>query len=899
MSLKYTEVTHESMLTDWNNRILSNEQYKNLSRASIYSYFQELFAGVMDIENYYIQRTAEENYLDTAKLDSSVIKLSHNLGYQPKRAIPAVANIAMVLNGPLPSNLKAGDVIWLNNVKNTFSFNGMNFILDACYSYTLTESDISSGTSSSWSKKIQFAVNGYETQREGYIALDGRIDASSSSNLFPIGVIQGTRVDVEIDPIINSSQVGRAYQFYDIDDISFSNYYGKRDPFANVNGDYNKRYGVCKVGIGKNIDEAFLDENLYEIEDEAVELNTSRDPLTDRKEWNVVCIKSNWDKTARLYFGNGIDSSCGMTSMDSKLFVQYLKTDGSNANYPDAVDSELRSMDKIYASGSGRMINLSNNVSFVFTGPIHGGQDFESKESMKINSKLYFASTGKLITLPDFKSYLNTITDPIIVKHATAFGENQMEENDSEYDSRLNNLVLYSVVSDVYREKDGVVRPINVFDESEDLSGTSLYYDYGTYIDHLFDYVGFMLQPKKYAVSQYSDRSTFGQWCAQIRKSAEDRMLLNTKLLSVPPLFHYYDVVGDILVDRHVDLATFSAELERDLYGWLAKNTTFKSPIYKSDIVKQILSNSGAMRANIDIKVSDWIKGDSKTYRFSPNTVSANVNILVLPRMDIRGNDMSSVFQNMKGHDFTLAVQDNLTEDTQFRIEEISYDLEHVYLSLNKNPTVKSGFYTDVIVESDSFYTKRNLTNLDELMLGDIERWILDKATVTTSDQRPITLPYKISFESELPEHLKEDYNKLKEALAVYAMLPSLNLPASIKNELMSRIMVQLRQQSAIENAVEFYSEKIIREETISRTGANTTDITLNLSEESFYYMLRDNISEDWLTVEDAKKSFRYVYPALKVIFDDNILDDNNNIVNFSSERDMPIVRLMLRYRYA
>ena len=85
MSLDYTKITHESLLAEWNNRVLADERYKNLSHASIYSFFQEFLAGTMDLVNYYIQRTAEENYLDTAKLDSSVIKLGHNLGYQPRR----------------------------------------------------------------------------------------------------------------------------------------------------------------------------------------------------------------------------------------------------------------------------------------------------------------------------------------------------------------------------------------------------------------------------------------------------------------------------------------------------------------------------------------------------------------------------------------------------------------------------------------------------------------------------------------------------------------------------------------------------------------------------------------------------------------------------------------------
>ena len=107
MSLEYTNISHESLLADWNNRVLADERYKNLSKASIYSYLQEFIAGVLDLTNFYIQRTAEENYLDTAKLDSSSIKLSHNLGYQPKRAIPATGNVTLELRGPLPANLKA------------------------------------------------------------------------------------------------------------------------------------------------------------------------------------------------------------------------------------------------------------------------------------------------------------------------------------------------------------------------------------------------------------------------------------------------------------------------------------------------------------------------------------------------------------------------------------------------------------------------------------------------------------------------------------------------------------------------------------------------------------------------------------------------------------------------
>ena len=94
-------------------------------------------------------------------------------------------------------------------------------------------------------------------------------------------------------------------------------------------------------------------------------------------------------------------------------------------------------------------------------------------------------------------------------------------------------------------------------------------------------------------------------------------------------------------------------------------------------------------------------------------------------------------------------------------------------------------------------------------------------------------------------------------------------------------------------------ARKVIREETFKRVGANSFNINENLSEESFYFMLRDAVLNGNVSYETAKRNFSYVYPALKQIFDDNILDDNNNIVNYTSDRDIPVVRLRFRYVYA
>lgn len=854
MSMDYTKLSHESILEEWNNRILADEKYKNLSQASIYSFFQEMFSGVMDMTNYYIQRTAEESYLDTAKLDSSIIKLAKNLGYQPKRPIPARGNISIELKGPLPDTVNEGDTIWFNNEDLKLTFNGHDFMLDACYSYTLTGDDIRDGRgNSSWRKKILYAVDGYATQKEGYLTLSGKVSAAAASKMRHISVVQGSRVVKILDPITYSSKIGKQYQFYDIDDLKFSNWYGVRDPFAFKNAEYSKEYGITKVGIGRDQKSAF--ENLFEIEDEALEL-CPKFKTSKGEQLKVVCIRSNYDKTVRLYFGNGIDSCPGLTSVDDNLYVQYFQTDGSDANYPNAVGSVLNPQGKIYASRAGSVTNISNNVSFMFESAVHGGTDFESRDRIKRNSKIYFASSSKLISLPDFMSYLLTITDPINVKHAIAYGENQLEDITGEHDASRTNLVLYTIFSDIYREANGLYRPVNIFDENEDISNSCLYIDYSTYMQHLFDFVSFLIYPKGTTEDQYNDRSTFGEWAKQIRSDAASRMLLNTKLISLPPLFHYYDVVGDIQVDRHVDMSRFKDELENSLYKWLAENTTFKSQIFKSDIYNKILENRGAKRANIDIKVSELIKGTVKTYRFEPGSVETNKNILILPQQDIRGTAMEDVFYGMEGRDIALQVIDGTSKMYNYRIQEISIDPDNVYLSLSGNPSVSDGYYTDITFEEDSFFTKRRISDTSEGMVKTILDWIDGRDIVKYTEDRPISLPYTIEVDPRGSENSSRG-----------------NGPSS--------------------------TTRTIREELFKRIGANNTSYLENLSEESFYFAVRDAINSKRMTFQTAKTNFQYVYPALKQIFDDNILDDNNNIVNFTSDRDIPVLRFRFRYTYA
>ncbi len=873
--LDYTKVSHTSLLEDWNNRVLSDPRYKNLSHASIYSYLQEFIAGIMDMTNYYIQRTAEENYLDTAKLDSSIIKLCHNLGYQPKRPVPARANISINLHGPLPSNLKEGDTIWLNNKSLAFQFNGLNYLLDACYSYRLTASDIQNGRSPSWTKKIMYAVNGYEVQKDSYIELRGNVSAVDRTKLKEIGIFQGKLSTVEIDPITYSNQVGYAFQEYDIDDLKFSNYFGTRDPFAYKDKVYNPIYGLCKIGIGQDEKSAFLDSHLFWIRDDAVEL----DPDIAKKDekdpqLRIVAITSNPDKTAKISFGNGIETVPGLTSTTDKIYVQYLQTDGSNSNFPDSSQSQIRPEGKIYASGDGRIVNVSNNVTFLLESDLAGGIDFESANSMKINAKLFFASNMKLITLPDWEAYLSTLVEPIVVRNAVAFGENQLDDKANEHNPGTTNLIAYSILSDIYRYANGRYKPINVFDTNEDLTRLFLYHDKQTYLDHLIDFVKLICTPHQFCEDQEADTTTFGGYCKKIRDDTEDRTMMNSEVVSIPPIFHYFDVVGNVIVDRHADMAVFKEELENSIYKWLSENTTFGTKIYKSDISKKILERPEARGANIDIKVSSWILGEPEKHEWSGSVLSANRDVLTLPRFDFAGNDCSEVFFELIQKNIKINVPKIGTAKAFSKIfliaeEGVSIDDNYIYVKLDREilqdprsggessggigGSFNQSVYYEIEFEVDSFMSEGNVAAASWAIKAGISAWVTAASESGNTDQRPIPLPYKIGYE----DHLENSYT---------------------------------------EN---------IRTEDFFRKGANDMSIIGSLNENAFYYFLKNAIKSNeeplWnkIDLDAVEENFGYVYPALKPIFDDNVLDDNNNIVNYGSERDIPVLRLQLRYTYA
>jgi hypothetical protein len=100
------------------------------------------------------------------------------------------------------------------------------------------------------------------------------------------------------------------------------------------------------------------------------------------------------------------------------------------------------------------------------------------------------------------------------------------------------------------------------------------------------------------------------------------------------------------------------------------------------------------------------------------------------------------------------------------------------------------------------------------------------------------------------------------------------------------------------------------RSEEIERKGVLQNSYENQLTEKAFWMYLVPKIISNYYGVDLAEEDIngekwtqidnlvRDLYTQFKATFCDSILDDNNNIVNFSMDNELPVVRLKITYKY-
>ena len=908
MNKNYTRITYQQMLEDFTARMKNDPRFKNMSSASIYNLFIEMLTATMDMTNYYMERTAEEAFIDTAKLDSSVIKHGKNLGYNPIRNTPAEAEIAVVIRGPLPSTFLNQKIvtIYFPQEEMQLTYNGKKYILNTDYSYTLTEKDIEEGQSSTWTKTLYFSK---PADSVDYIELSGE-KLFNDSTLTPIRVFQGEKKLEVIYGVNNTSKLGKSYQFYDIDNIKFSNWYGKRDPNGWYKDSFRKQNSWCKIGIGKNEEEAFTvsdtkgEDNLYDIEDVSIYLNNEviKDREVNESIHNVCSLTTNSDKTVRLRFGDGVVVSNGLNREDENIYIQYIECDGADANKVGTTGSELKINNSIWATfAGGTPVDVTSNIKLLFNSDIANGVDFEDQQSIKNNAPLYFASNNKLVTKRDFVSYFNGLSTPIRVKNAIAWGQDEIENFENGGDTTykyIQNCICYCIAASLYNTKGTVYSPINVL--TDDLTNQSgIFSVYGTsnsYLEHLTDFLKYLMSYDSFNSLQYSENPS-KQWLKNIktiRDNAEPKMIMNSKMYSFPPIVQYYDVVGTVNVNSLSKLQEYKRDVENQIYKWLDNNCSFGTKIYKSDIVKFFNKRPETTSVDLDIRVSDIIKAQDVKYTYSlqtksisailkynvsndPNRQSEDItsnnyfyNIIVLPKTDNAGAILHLDSLKNKSMKLVITTQGEDVVNESITTNDNVYETENnIIINFSGSRTVSK----DVALDNTSIL-KLSVSYEDDF--------------ASTSNFSPYNAPqYGIDTEGakQIVNIVNEWYNNASVVTEASRAIP---LPYFVTS-----------------------NDINTREETIKRLGTLQNSYSSQLTEKAFWMYLIPEILKKCYSDIDFKEEdvngekwtkinnlVRDLYAQMKVTFADSILDDNNNIVNFSMDNELPVVRLKITYKY-
>ncbi len=428
--LKYTSLTNDDILKQVYDRFLkttdgsTNHKFDNFRESAIAQTLMEVFAGVTDINNYYIQRRAEECYFDTAQLKSSVISLSRMFGYVMNRKEPSHAKVKMVIEG----NIEDSQVQIPNYSK--FSYAGDEYVLVNTMTYRMSSDE-------------------YNLMDD-----DSVITIGSDSFGNDIEIVQGT-IKEKVFPGTTNAQANAPFQIYKIDDKSFSNVYGDKDFFYK---DVTQVYvGEKKIPTGETGSTQFSIDRRSLLNWETIYNSNLTEPQS------ICVLRTTPDGGMELLFGDGTPDTTNTVSSTNatggfsrkgaitnkdNIYVQYLSCEGSSTNTTGVIGDKVDFSGKIYNSNG---TDITSKISFMLTSNVYGGADDESMESIKYSSPKIYYSLDRLVAKGDYIAYLKSLNTPVNVQNAVVWGEQEERDLAKSFALvKMFNVALFSLTGSLY-----------------------------------------------------------------------------------------------------------------------------------------------------------------------------------------------------------------------------------------------------------------------------------------------------------------------------------------------------------------------------------------------------------------------------------------------------------------
>lgn len=640
--LGYSKVTVGDIVSQIVNRMNADPKFQTFRESSSAKMLIDQFAGMTDMLSYYLERRAEESFLETAKLKSSIITASKQLGYVVQRPIPANASISITLQG--------NDTAWLDVLENdviqipayaSFTFGGNKFLVKNTYIYTLTKEDVDNlKGSAEYSKTIQYGLFNNEYNYNLYSSAD----LVEESDLITMDIIQAEKKYHFIAGVDNN-QLGRIFQVYNIPDNSFSNLYGSSD-YPNhttkvATSHYENNVFDPSGGFTGSLT------NLEYVVDRRSIMQTDKpvDTLTQNK---ICLIRTNPNESVDLVFGDGVYSDIGAKESQENISIQYLSTLGGKANQVGVVGSDISYDDEIYTSISH--INIKSQIKFKLTTNINGGADLEDINSIKLNAPAIYYSLDRCVTVGDYIAFLNTLTSPINVKNAIAWGE--QEEGNGVPLIKLFNIALFSCFGSMYDYNSS--RAMWNVKQSDTGVGGDMFNSVLDAID-IFgggSKDGQVIPDNHYFYMVVNDDSPGAARTSQLAETPSTKLgIVYDKLKSrsqvtvrnvyVSPIIQEYDLDGKIFINSLVNADDVKTKIQNAIYQYLDNNANYNVAIRLSNLVDIIETFEGVLYCNVKLiptsiierdvigvkgeSVKDAVKRDSSVVQWIESFVTGNI----------------------------------------------------------------------------------------------------------------------------------------------------------------------------------------------------------------------------------------------------------------------------------
>lgn len=433
---KYTKLAFSQILSDNLSILRANQgSLADTAESSYGRTLIELFAADADLTAAWTEEVFKESFLNTAKTPEAILEHARTLGYSIRRAVPAKAGFGITLKR---SGIYPDAKVFIP--KGTeFSVSGatLTAVDDVEFLYERNSTDYLTGLMSLTSGRAVLAEGTFLTQTyfsDGKQNQEFLIGATTASDWFGDG-----------DPnwIESDTMLSRKSRFFVVSsDASLTDNYDPSNGFDDI-----IYWRISRLGF------------------EDPTLTTSVDDLTvySDDDANKTVNYTAWVETAndgrlRIKFSDGITSAIPY----GKISVKYFSTKGEYGNQLNVSGSVLStSSDKILitqSDGSESDLTIADfNIALVTD--IRGGLNIESIDSVKQNGSKIYASLNSLGDRSSYNTFLRRYSQ---IKYAHAYGEDilsRYNNNDLKQSLKYSNLVRFSALKDLYREKNSTYYP--------------------------------------------------------------------------------------------------------------------------------------------------------------------------------------------------------------------------------------------------------------------------------------------------------------------------------------------------------------------------------------------------------------------------------------------------------